>query len=151
MRDGVGALERAENVLTLSLPQACLASALSAIGSLDEAEDLALRALARCEEHEDRMGEAMARRVLFSVAARRAPQGSPEVDAALEAAVAIARRFRSPREEALTWLRAAELMSQAWSPAWRHEVLLDCATRFETLQMPWFRERAEALLARDPA
>jgi len=147
MREGVGILEGAEHALTLSLPQACLASALSAIGSLDEAEDLALRALGRCEEHEDRVGEAMARRVLFSVAARRAPRGSPEVDAALEAAVATARRLGTPREEALTWLRAAELMSQAWSPAWRREVLLDCATRFETFQMPWFRERSEELLA----
>ena len=151
MREGVGLLEAAENVLTLSLPQACLASALSAIGSLDEAECLALRALERAEQHLDRMGESTARRVLFSVAARRAPLGSPEVDAALEAAVATARRLGSPREEALTWLRAAELMSQAWSPEWRHEVLLDCATRFETLQMPWFRERVEGMLARDPA
>jgi class 3 adenylate cyclase/tetratricopeptide (TPR) repeat protein len=148
MREGVGALERAENALTLSLPLAFLASALSAIGSLDEAENLALRALERSEQLLDRMGEPAARRVLFSVAGRRAPQGSPEVDAALETAVATARRFGSPREEALTWLRAAELMSQAWSPEWRREVLLDCATRFEALQMPWFRERVEGMLAR---
>ncbi|HVN40169.1 MAG TPA: AAA family ATPase [Myxococcota bacterium] len=151
MREGVGMLEGAENVLTLSLPQACLAGALSAIGSLDEAESLALRALERSERLLDRMGEPAARRVLFSVAARRAPKGGPEVDAALETAVATARRFGSPREEALTWLRAAELMAEAWSPAWRREVLLDCATRFETLQMPWFRERVEEMLARDPS
>ena len=113
MRSGIEQLERAENGMNLSLLYSYLAGALSVIGSLDEAESLALRALERAEQQQDRMGEPTARRVLFAVAARRAPQGGPEVDAALEAAVEVARRRGSAREEALTWLRAAEVLAQA--------------------------------------
>jgi hypothetical protein len=93
------------------------------------------------------MGEASARRVLFTVAARRAPQGGPEVDAALEAALEASRRRGSPRDEALTWLRAGEVLVQARDPEWRRKLLADCVARFETLQMPWYRQRAEAALA----
>jgi len=146
MRSGIELLERAENGMNISLLYACLAGALSVVGSLDEAETLARRALQRADQQDDRMGEPMARRVLFAVVARRAPQGGPEVDAALEAAIEVARRRGSEREEALTWLRAAEVLAQVWSPAWRRELLLDCAKRFDALQMPWYRARAEELL-----
>ena len=69
------------------------------------------------------MGEPTARRVLFAVAARRAPHGGPEVDAALEAALEAARRRGSARDEALTWLRAAEVLAQARDPDWRRKLL----------------------------
>jgi class 3 adenylate cyclase/tetratricopeptide (TPR) repeat protein len=146
MRSGIELLERAENGMNISLLYACLAGALSTVGSLDEAESLARRALQRAEQHQDRMGEPMARRVLFVIAARRAPRGGAEVDAALEAALEVARRRGSEREEALTWLRAGEVMAQVWTPARRRELLTDCARRFDALQMPWFRARAEQLL-----
>ncbi|HEX5065330.1 MAG TPA: AAA family ATPase [Myxococcota bacterium] len=145
MRSGIELLERAENGMNLSMLYACLASVLVRIGSLDEAESLALRALERAQLM-DRMGEATALRVLFTVSARRSPQGGPEVDAALQAAIEVARQRGSPRAEALTWLRAAEELAQVWSPAWRRELLLDCAKRFDALQMPWYRARAEELL-----
>jgi tetratricopeptide (TPR) repeat protein len=146
MRSGIQLLERAENGMNISLLYACLAGALSVVGSLDEAESLARRALQRAEAQEDRMGEPMARRVLFAIAARRAPQGGPEVDMALEAAIEVARRRGSEREEALTWLRAAEVLAKVWSPGWRRELLIDCAHRFDSLQMPWYRARAEELM-----
>ena len=68
------------------------------------------------------------------------------MDAALQAAIEVARQRESPRAEALTALRAAEELGQVWSPAWRRELLLDCAKRFEALQMPWYRARAEEIL-----
>ena len=44
------------------------------------------------------------------------------------------------------WLRAAEVLKQVWSPSWRRELLIDCASRFDALQMPWYRGRAEELM-----
>lgn len=145
MRRGIELLENTENGMNQSWIYSCLAGALSVVGSLDEAESLARHALQRAELL-DRMGEPAAYRVLFTVAARRAPQGGPEVEAAFEAALEAARR-RSPREEALTWVRAAEVLAEARDTRWRCEVLRDCIARFEALQMPWYRARAERLLA----
>jgi tetratricopeptide (TPR) repeat protein len=146
MRSGIELLERADNGMNLSLLYGCLAGALSVVGSLDEAESLALRALERAAL-QDRMGEPTARRVLFAVAARRAPRGGPEVEAALESALEAARRRGSAREEAVTWLRAAEVLGQARDAGWRRALLDDLVERFEALQLPWHRARAEALLA----
>ena len=149
MRSGVDMLERSEISMMLSFLHACLAEALVLGGEVDEAQSFAERALEHATTREDRMGEPPAYRVLLLATARRSPRERDRIDAALDAALAAARRRGSVRDAVITTMRAAEVLAGS-DPGWARAQLLDCAKRFGALQMPWYRARAEELLAKVP-
>jgi class 3 adenylate cyclase/tetratricopeptide (TPR) repeat protein len=146
LRDGIARLQRTEISMMMSFLYACLAEALVLGGEVEEAESLAARALEHAAR-EDRSGEPAARRVQLLVAARRAPGERERIEAAYALALAAARRRGSVREELITTFRAAEALLER-DPEWASDRLRECVERFRALQMPWYGDRAEVLLAR---
>lgn len=149
LRDGVEMLERSEISMMLSFLCSCLAEALALAGEVDEAQTFADRALEHAATRGDRMGEPQAYRVLLLVTAQRSPGERDRIDAALDAALHAAHRRGSVRDALITTMRAAEVLA-ASDANWARAQLLDCAERFGALQMPWYRARAEELLAKLP-
>src|SRR6185503_64537 len=149
LRGGVEMLERSEISMMLSFLCACLAEALVLAGEVDEAQTFAERALEHATTRGDRMGEPQAYRVLLLVTARRSPGERDRIDAALDTALDSARHRGSVRDALITTMRAAELLAES-DPHWARAQLLDCANHFGALQMPWYRARAEDLLAKVP-
>jgi hypothetical protein len=132
--------------MMISFVYACLAEALVLGGECEEARALRAGALEHLA-HEDRSGEPPARRVLLLVAARRTPGEREVVDAKLAEALEAVRRRGSVRDESITLLRACEALAEH-DPRWAHQRLVECVERFRALQMPWYEEQFEALLAR---
>ncbi len=148
MRTGVAMLERSDTAMMISFLYACLAEALVLGDEVDEAQYFAERALEHVKR-EDGLGAAQAHRVLLLATVRKEPENRDRIDAALSAALAVARRRGSVRDEAITGLRAAEALAER-DPNWARKQLLESAERFRALQMPWYAARSDDLLARFP-
>jgi class 3 adenylate cyclase/tetratricopeptide (TPR) repeat protein len=137
MRSAALFLESRGIGLTLSWNFACLAEALLVHGKHEEALAHAQTALAR-RATGDCIGQAPALRVRALAKHKRGEDGSAD----LEASLAASRDKQSPREELVTRLCWSEHAGVAAEPDW--------AERFEQLDMPWYAQRARALMGRSP-
>jgi tetratricopeptide (TPR) repeat protein len=145
LREAVRWLEDNETRFILSWNQACLAEALVLSDQVEEASFWAHQALARSLTW-DRRGEAMAHRVLGLVAARGQGANLARARMHLEQSIEVARNKDSPREEALSRWRIAELLREAGRADEARRQLELALPRFVQMGMAWHRERAGALL-----
>jgi tetratricopeptide (TPR) repeat protein len=133
--------------LTLSWNHALLAECLALAGEATEAEFHARAALRRVKV-QDRMGELVALRTLGLAAAVRRPEHPEEASGLLERARARAREKKNHREEALTSFRLGEVWMRAGERARATACLEAVSPTFESMNMPWYVERARRVLAR---
>jgi tetratricopeptide (TPR) repeat protein len=143
---GIREMEAAGSRLALSLYLAFLAEVLARSADPERALEITERSLARAGDG-DRLGEVAAHRARALALAAGDAVTRGEVEAELAAAEHLAAAKQSPREQALTDLLRAEL-SLRWS---EREAASRCAARaaraLDEMGMPWYRQRAEALVA----
>lgn len=138
-----GWLEEGRRNQNISLNYGWLAEIMVENGRFGEARHYAACALKRARKR-DPMGEAMALRAMARAAAR---QGGPRPPAHyLERAMASARARGAPHEIAVTLLCEAELALAAGDPARAQPPLAAARAAFADMDMPYFTERAEAML-----
>ena len=144
LRVGVSMLERSGIWMMVSFAQACLAEALVLGDGVDEAEQVAQAALTHAV-HEDRMGGPQANRVLMLALVQRAPDDREGLESAFARALVCAQQRGSPRDEAITRLRLAEVLA-ARDPARARVLLSECSEGFHHFGMAWYAARSDALL-----